>query len=204
MIDNGARSVVLTSRNPQISDAWVEEQHLRGATVKVFSNDITVKGDVELSLINICETMPAIGGVVNGAIVLREKLFASMDLDDWLAATKPKIDKSRHLDELFASDKSLEFFINLLLLSLETAGKRATMLVTHTAAAWLSIAEREASLRRYWILVRSLGLDTSHATVRLSYRSDLISSSRYLNRYFIKCSQKLLFQAILAQVASQS
>lgn len=111
LIDNGARYIVLTSRNPQTSDAWVEEQRLRGATVTVCSNDITIKADVESLLVKIGETMPAIGGVVNGAMVLRDKLFANMDLDDWLVATKPKIDGSRHLDELFGSDKSLEFFI---------------------------------------------------------------------------------------------
>lgn len=111
LIDNGARYVVLTSRNPQMSDAWAEEQRLRGATVKAFSNDITIKADVESLLVKICETMPVIGGVANGAMVLRDKLFANMDLDDWLVATKPKIDGSRHLDELFGSDKSLEFFV---------------------------------------------------------------------------------------------
>ena len=111
LIDNGARYVVLTSRNPKISDAWVEEQRLRGATVKAFSNDITIKADIESLLVKICETMPAIGGVANGAMVLRDKLFANMDLDDWLAATKPKIDGSRHLDEIFGSDKSLDFFV---------------------------------------------------------------------------------------------
>ena len=111
LIDNGARHVVLTSRNPQISDAWVEEQRLRCATVKAFSNDITIKADVESLLVKIRETMPPIGGVANGAMVLRDKLFANMELDDWLAATKPKIDGSQHLDDLFSSDKSLEFFI---------------------------------------------------------------------------------------------
>ena len=111
LIDNGARYIVLTSRNPQMSNAWVEEQRLRGATVKAFSNDITIKADVESLLVKIRETMPAIGGVANGAMVLRDKLFANMALDDWLAVTKPKIDGSRHLDELFGSDKSLEFFV---------------------------------------------------------------------------------------------
>lgn len=113
LIDNGARYVVLTSRNPQMSDVWAEEQRLQGATVKFFSNDITIKADVESLLVKIRETMPAVGGVVNGAMVLRDKLFANMDLDDWLAATKPKIDGSRHLDELFGFDQSLEFFVML-------------------------------------------------------------------------------------------
>lgn len=111
LIDNGARYIVLTSRNPQIPEAWIEEQRLRGATIGAFANDITVKADVESLLVTVSESMPAIGGVVNGAMVLQDKLFTNMDLNDWLVATKPKIDGSRHLDELFSSDKSFEFFI---------------------------------------------------------------------------------------------
>ncbi|KAJ5559613.1 Nonribosomal peptide synthetase [Penicillium frequentans] len=57
--------------------------------------------------------MPPIGGVMNGAMLLQDKLSSSMDIEDWNMAVKPKIDGSVNLDKCFSTDRSLEFFIML-------------------------------------------------------------------------------------------
>lgn len=111
MIDNGARYIVLTSRNPSVDDAWLEEQGARGAIVKILAADITQKAEVQSLVDEVRKKMPRIGGIVNGAMVLQNKPFGDMDLEDWNMVVKPKIDGSRHLDEIFSDDKSLEFFI---------------------------------------------------------------------------------------------
>lgn len=110
MIAKGARYLVLTSRNPAVEHEWIEEQSRGGATVKVFANDITNKQAVKDLRDHIMKTMPPIGGVANGAMVLRDGLFQNMDLATWETAIKPKIDGSRYLDELFRAH-DLEFFV---------------------------------------------------------------------------------------------
>lgn len=113
MANHGARHIILTSRRPPRVDAWVERHKGRGVTVKLLPNDITKKEQVMSLIAQVKTTMPPIGGVVNGAMVLQDKLFSSMDIEDWNVAVKPKIDGSRHLDECFSTDQSLEFFIML-------------------------------------------------------------------------------------------
>jgi acyl transferase domain-containing protein/NAD(P)-dependent dehydrogenase (short-subunit alcohol dehydrogenase family)/SAM-dependent methyltransferase len=113
MVDHGARHIILTSRRPPSVEAWVERLKGRGVTVKLLPNDITKKEQVKALISQVKTTMPPIGGVVNGAMVLQDKLFSSMDIEDWNAAVKPKIDGSRHLDECFSTDQPLEFFIML-------------------------------------------------------------------------------------------
>lgn len=58
----------------------------------------------------ICRTFPKIAGVANGALVLRDKAFANMDLETFQLATKPKVEGTIYLNELF-SENTLEFFI---------------------------------------------------------------------------------------------
>jgi hypothetical protein len=52
----------------------------RGVTVKLLPNNITKKEQVKALITQVKTTMSLIGGVVNGAIVLQDKLFFSMDI----------------------------------------------------------------------------------------------------------------------------
>ncbi|KAJ5116056.1 Nonribosomal peptide synthetase [Penicillium angulare] len=113
MADHGARHIILTSRRPPSVGAWVERLKDRGVTVKLLANDITNKEQTKTLIDQVKRTMPPIGGVVNGAMVLQDKLFSNMDIEDWNTAVKPKIDGSRNLDECFSTDQSLEFFMML-------------------------------------------------------------------------------------------
>lgn len=113
MAEHGARHIILTSRHPPSVEAWLERLKVRGVTVKLLANDITNKEQIKALIAQVNTTMPPIGGVVNGAMVLQDKLFSNMDIEDWNMAVKPKIDGSRNLDECFPTDQSLEFFIML-------------------------------------------------------------------------------------------
>lgn len=71
---------------------------------------MTNKNSILAGKADIDATMPTIGGVVNGAMVLKDTMFSNMDISVMQAVLQPKVDGSRFLDEMF-SDNSLEFFI---------------------------------------------------------------------------------------------
>lgn len=56
--------------------------------------------------------MPPIAGVMNGAMVLADGLFAEMSLDRMTRVLRPKMDGSRNLDDVFA-DSALDFSVML-------------------------------------------------------------------------------------------
>jgi hybrid polyketide synthase/nonribosomal peptide synthetase ACE1 len=62
----------------------------------------------------VCEKIrlkfPAIAGVANGALILRDQAFADMDLETFQTAVKPKVDGTMFLSEMF-QENSLDFFI---------------------------------------------------------------------------------------------
>jgi NAD(P)-dependent dehydrogenase (short-subunit alcohol dehydrogenase family) len=58
----------------------------------------------------ICRTLPAIAGVANGALILRDQAFEGMDLESFQMVVKPKIDGTVFLSELF-KENTLDFFI---------------------------------------------------------------------------------------------
>ncbi|KAL8704420.1 MAG: hypothetical protein Q9201_002411 [Fulgogasparrea decipioides] len=110
MVDRGARYVVMTSRNPKIDASWLAEMEALGATVKVFPNNVTDRDAVRAAYRTICNTMPPIAGVAQGAMVLQDMMFADMDLEAVERVMTPKVNGSIYLDEIF-HDSPLDFFI---------------------------------------------------------------------------------------------
>ncbi|PWY93430.1 ketoacyl-synt-domain-containing protein [Aspergillus sclerotioniger CBS 115572] len=110
MITRGARSLVLTSRSPNIDPGWLEEMSALGARVAVMAMDVSDRTSVLKVHDRILAELPSVGGVVNGAMVLRDSLFADMALEDVLHVLKPKVEGSLILDELY-QDNDLDFFI---------------------------------------------------------------------------------------------
>ncbi|KAM3514990.1 hypothetical protein MY11210_001349 [Beauveria gryllotalpidicola] len=111
MISRGARYFALSSRNPQVDSAWIAAKKTKyGAVVNTFALDVTDKGAIEKTIAIINETMPPIAGVANGALVMEDSLFMDLTFEKMMRALGPKVDGSRHLDELFDQD-SLDFFI---------------------------------------------------------------------------------------------
>ncbi|KAI1746169.1 beta-ketoacyl synthase domain-containing protein [Xylaria scruposa] len=113
MIDHGAAFIVITSRNPgKVDPAWVEGNRLKGATVKLFVNDVTVEQDLKSVYNTIVETLPPVAGVVQGAMVLKDSSIRDMGLSEMLDVLRPRVDGSLHLDNIFRN-VDLDFFIFL-------------------------------------------------------------------------------------------
>jgi hybrid polyketide synthase / nonribosomal peptide synthetase ACE1 len=110
MVMNGAKYIVLTSRNPQIPYDWLKEMEERGAVVSVSSLDISDRTALHALHNEMRTKMPPVGGVANAAMVLSDKPFVDMAMEQMKKVFQPKVAGTRNLDELF-SDNSLDFFI---------------------------------------------------------------------------------------------
>lgn len=110
MVGRGARHLAITSRNPDVAPASLQDLQSHGARVAVFSLDISDREALNKVYSEICDTMPPIAGVANAAMVLSDRAFENSTLDDFQAVLAPKVQGSKNLDDLFFST-NLEFFV---------------------------------------------------------------------------------------------
>ncbi|KAI0445800.1 hypothetical protein F4803DRAFT_108074 [Xylaria telfairii] len=110
MVEHGARNIVLTSRNPNVSPTVLNYLSRKGATVHPMAVDITNINSLRAAYADIKSSMPPVGGVMNAAMVLRDRLFHRMPWEDFAAVLAPKVTGSKNLDEVFG-DEPLDFFI---------------------------------------------------------------------------------------------
>lgn len=110
MVERGARHLALSSRNPNIDQAWLELVEAEGAVVKTYAMDVTSRESIRAVVKQIEKEMPPIGGVANGAMILKDSLFANQSHEVFLETLRPKVDGTRFLDEIF-TDNDLEFFM---------------------------------------------------------------------------------------------
>lgn len=110
MVGSGARHLAITSRNPDVPPASLQDLESCGARVAVFSLDISDRDALNKVHSEICDTMPPIAGVANAAMVLNDRAFENTTLDDFQAVLAPKVQGSKNLDDLFFSTE-LEFFV---------------------------------------------------------------------------------------------
>ena len=112
VIKSRVRNVVLISRTPKRNPTFVEvmEKKYR-ALIKAFSLEVALRQSTENVRNVITSTLPCISGIVNGAIVLEEKLFANMTLENLNYITAPVMLNTQLLDQAFHNDTWLEFFI---------------------------------------------------------------------------------------------
>ncbi|OJZ91332.1 hypothetical protein ASPFODRAFT_41758 [Aspergillus luchuensis CBS 106.47] len=110
MVSKGARTVVLGSRSPNIDAQWILEMERLGAQVFPMAIDVTNRESVCRAYASIRESLPPVGGVANGAMVLKDCLFAQTTLEDIQSVMAPKVQGSIVLSEVFG-DLDLEFFI---------------------------------------------------------------------------------------------
>ncbi|KAF2874833.1 polyketide synthase [Massariosphaeria phaeospora] len=110
MAGQGAKHIVLTSRNPVVDELWLTKARDKGAEVHLLANDITDRDAVRALIDGIRATMPPIAGVANGAMILHDSSVPDMTLETMIKVLRPKVNGTVHLDELF-QDNSLDFFI---------------------------------------------------------------------------------------------
>lgn len=110
MVENGARNVVLTSRSPKVSPSVLQYLSSKGANVRPMVVDIANIDSLRSAYTDIKASMPPVGGVMNAAMVLRDRLFSHMLWEEFAAVLAPKVMGSKNLDEVFG-DEALEFFV---------------------------------------------------------------------------------------------
>ncbi|RYP79847.1 hypothetical protein DL770_006493 [Monosporascus sp. CRB-9-2] len=110
MVKNGARHIVITSRNPKNEEHWKEELEKQDANILIEAADVTNKQDMVNLRNHILSTMPPIGGLANGAMVQSNCSFPDLTYDALQEVLRPKVDGSVILDEVF-SDDDLDFFL---------------------------------------------------------------------------------------------
>ncbi|KAK8104542.1 ketoacyl-synt-domain-containing protein [Apiospora kogelbergensis] len=111
MIKHGARHIVVSSRNPKVPRSFIEHIERKGAELRVVALDVSDREALHRVYQDIRATMPRVGGVMNGAMVLRDRSFVNTPWADFAATLAPKVQGSAHLDELFRDDRDLEFMI---------------------------------------------------------------------------------------------
>ncbi|RAL10592.1 ketoacyl-synt-domain-containing protein [Aspergillus homomorphus CBS 101889] len=110
MASRGARCIVLSSRSPKLDPQWIAEMASMGARVIPLSMDVTSRASVTSAHATLFAQLPPVGGVINGAMVLKDQLFANVSLSDFQAVLGPKVQGSLLLDEFFGHF-DLDFFI---------------------------------------------------------------------------------------------
>jgi hybrid polyketide synthase / nonribosomal peptide synthetase ACE1 len=112
LVRQGARYIILTSRNPGVDSQLTEAYARQGVRIQGFANDVTD----EASLTKLVQDLrnspdwPPIAGIANGAMVLADVSLQNMTHDQMVRVLRPKIDGSILVDKIFHSDP-LDFFI---------------------------------------------------------------------------------------------
>ncbi|KAK1991122.1 beta-ketoacyl synthase domain-containing protein [Colletotrichum falcatum] len=108
--EHGARHLVLASRNPNMQPRWIDDLAAKGCEVRVERLDVTSVEDVRAFKQRLAQEMPPVAGVVNGAMVLDDRVFAQMDVETWDRVMRPKTVGSSNLDGVFC-EPDMDFFI---------------------------------------------------------------------------------------------
>ncbi|KAK1622425.1 beta-ketoacyl synthase domain-containing protein [Colletotrichum phormii] len=108
--EHGARHIVLASRNPNMQPQWIEDLSNKGCEVRIERLDVTSIESVRAFKQRLAQEMPPVAGVINGAMVLDDRVFAQMDVETWNRVMRPKTVGSSNLDEIFC-EADMEFFI---------------------------------------------------------------------------------------------
>ncbi|KAI1343743.1 hypothetical protein F5Y15DRAFT_177092 [Xylariaceae sp. FL0016] len=111
-VQHGAKHMVLSSRNPNTDLKWVQELlRTHGARILIEKADVTSIESLQALKAKLLDMkMPPAGGIINGAMVLDDRVFAQMTVDVWNRVLRPKTVGSKNLDIVF-NDSNLRFFI---------------------------------------------------------------------------------------------
>lgn len=98
MLHHRARYVVLSSRRPEVDAGWLNKvQREHDATVMVLPCDVTSFESVSSCYKTISSTLPALAGVAQAAMVLRDSLIKDMDISKMQSVLAPKVQGSLNL-----------------------------------------------------------------------------------------------------------
>ncbi|TWU72717.1 putative nrps-t1pks biosynthetic cluster [Metarhizium rileyi] len=110
MANQGARHIVISSRNPKVDGRWLKKMERVGIKVEVIANNVCDRESVQSVYNRICRTMPPIAGVAQGAMVLHDTVFSDLDMERIKKVMQPKVEGSTYLESIF-HDINLDFFV---------------------------------------------------------------------------------------------
>ncbi|KXS94018.1 hypothetical protein AC578_8117 [Pseudocercospora eumusae] len=110
MIAQGAKHIVITSRNPTVSAGWLGSIQALSAKVVLLPCDLTDETQVHQIYKRICAEMPPLGGLAQGAMVLHDTGFHDMSSEIMERVLRPKVAGSINLDRLLKG-VALDFFV---------------------------------------------------------------------------------------------
>ncbi|KAF2472828.1 ketoacyl-synt-domain-containing protein, partial [Lindgomyces ingoldianus] len=117
MIVNGARYVLMASRNPDSLSGWAKDMESKGAFVDLHVADVTCESSIREMIVSAKKglnarkiVMPPFGGMIHLALVLKDAVFTRMTFEELQAVTDVKARGSRILHEQLL-DEMLDFFI---------------------------------------------------------------------------------------------
>jgi NAD(P)-dependent dehydrogenase (short-subunit alcohol dehydrogenase family) len=114
LITHGAKNVVFISRSGAVSEAqrsFLSSLAGQEINTRVYKCDISSAAELSAALKACAEEMPPILGAIQGAAVIKDAIFENMSFEDWVSATRPKIQGSWNLHTLLPRD--LDFFVLL-------------------------------------------------------------------------------------------
>ncbi|PWY94774.1 polyketide synthase [Aspergillus sclerotioniger CBS 115572] len=112
ILEHGAKHLIITSRNPTVDPAVLEDARRVGASIHVLPMDVTDRASIERVVQHARDTLPPIAGVCQCAMVLRDRLFLDMSIDELNGTLAAKVDGTENLDAVFG-DAELDFFVML-------------------------------------------------------------------------------------------
>nr|ALQ32967.1 putative polyketide synthase [Fusarium sp. NRRL 25184] len=111
MVSCGVRHLALTTRNvAAVDQVWLEELRLQGAQVNLYQADVGDKQAISKAYSQIIDEMPPICGAANAALLLSDRTFSELKVDDFNMVFGPKVSGTLNLHELL-QDEKLDFFI---------------------------------------------------------------------------------------------
>ncbi|TLD18611.1 hypothetical protein PspLS_10350 [Pyricularia sp. CBS 133598] len=110
MVAQGARHIAVSSKNPKIDGAFLSKMKNKGVNFKILPLDVCDRDSVQMVHKTIESTMPTIAGTCQGAMVLHDTMFSELDVERVEKVTRPKVQGSLHLEEIF-HDVALDFFV---------------------------------------------------------------------------------------------
>ncbi|KAK7984741.1 hypothetical protein PG988_002363 [Apiospora saccharicola] len=110
MAQNGARYIVITSRNPKVDEGFLRKMKAKGVTLQTIAADVCDRVSLHNAYSQIKQQLPPVAGVVQGAMVLQDTVFLDLDMERVDKVMKPKVQGSLLLEELFHHIQ-LDFFV---------------------------------------------------------------------------------------------
>ncbi|KAK3392816.1 hypothetical protein B0H63DRAFT_530309 [Podospora didyma] len=112
LVERGAKHITFLSRSAGISEKSRKlsvELESMGCQVHLVAGDVSNMADVKRAVLLSLSSGHPVRGVLQLAMVLADTNLLDMSLDDWITATKPKIDGTWNLHHAL-QDQPLDFF----------------------------------------------------------------------------------------------